>query len=741
MTPADQDALVEFIKSKNLNPSALMDFLDLSRERGNSDKVGVDYLPAFAVQNNILPGASLEWFAELAGMVPYDLARATCTSRTEEQMRRVGRASTAEEPWLPFASLGPLLIMTHYNPAALDCWHIPRDFQIRVLVPLEAYRSLHADVAQRLALTPLEDKEPYPVDRPCPKKDGLLAILDWVLEIFPHSEEERERIERNRHQLMAAKAMRWRDYKVLPLGYSLALHHLATGDFCFNADHAPSQNHFPDSLLEKHMVYPLYCGTEHIYLLAEDRHNFAFEDEWLAQGQETIKWVPVLSEREAITAAIARNRGKSAAPISTTSQGEMTYSDVENLVEIDLADMQRINPSSINASPEQILHWVLYRTMAMRASDLHVEKFYNTGRFRARIDGELQTIYSCPEEMLPRFIGLIKNYSNMGQRRQDAQDSRFSMSLGKQRIDCRVAAIPCRKDQQKITIRFLDKLGGIKKLSELNLASEQLQIFRETMGRDQGLILITGPTGSGKTTTLYALLNSINSENINIQTIEDPIEYEIEGLNQTQTDPINGITFADGLRRLMRADPDVILIGECRDEETANAAINAALTGHLVLTTLHANDCLRAVSRLLAMNIPPYLLADSLALTQAQRLVRRLCNFCKRPIKITDEDRKIFRLNLVEIPEETTTFYGKFGCPECNGAGYSGRIALMEMCQVDAHMADLVARNAPQSEMRELALSRGVRTLYQQGLSQVLAGYTSMEEIACLSYTSIKETS
>ena len=152
------------------------------------------------------------------------------------------------------------------------------------------------------------------------------------------------------------------------------------------------------------------------------------------------------------------------------------------------------------------------------------------------------------------------------------------------------------------------------------------------MTRDQGLILITGPTGSGKTTTLYALLNSVNSENLNIQTIEDPIEYEVEGLNQTQTDPVHDIDFAQGLRRLMRADPDVILIGECRDEETASAAVNAALTGHLVLTTLHANDCLRAVSRFISMGVPPYLLADSLALTQAQRLVRRLCGQCKRMV-------------------------------------------------------------------------------------------------------------
>jgi type II secretory ATPase GspE/PulE/Tfp pilus assembly ATPase PilB-like protein len=257
------------------------------------------------------------------------------------------------------------------------------------------------------------------------------------------------------------------------------------------------------------------------------------------------------------------------------------------------------------------------------------------------------------------------------------------------------------------------------------------------MGRDQGLILITGPTGSGKTTTLYALLNSINSDNVNIHTVEDPIEYEIEGMNQTQIDPHNQINFAEGLRRLMRADPDVILIGECRDEETATAAINAALTGHLVLTTLHANDCLRAVSRLIAMGVPPYLLSDSLALTQAQRLVRRLCTYCKKPAVIGPEVREIYRCNRIPIPREVEFIYNKSGCPECHETGYMGRLALMELCNADNELSDLIARVAPLSEMRRSAFNKGMLTLYQEGLQHVLQGNTSLEEISCLSYTAI----
>jgi type II secretory ATPase GspE/PulE/Tfp pilus assembly ATPase PilB-like protein len=420
--------------------------------------------------------------------------------------------------------------------------------------------------------------------------------------------------------------------------------------------------------------------------------------------------------------------------------GELAESGVANVVDIDPQEIARVNPASINTTAEQALQWVLHRSITGGASDLHIEKYYNMARFRGRIDGELITLFSAPEEMLPRYVSLIKNYSNMSQERQSAQDGRFSLRIGKRRVDCRVSAIPCRKDQQKITIRYLEKEGGVRKLSELNLSKRNLELLQAAMSRDQGLILITGPTGSGKTTTLYALLNSVNSENINIQTIEDPIEYEVEGLNQTQTDPVHDIDFAQGLRRLMRADPDVILIGECRDEETASAAVNAALTGHLVLTTLHANDCLRAVSRFISMGVPPYLLADSLALSQAQRLVRRLCGQCKRMVPLTLQQRRIFSANKVPLSSEVTHLYEAEGCPECRETGYRGRIALMELCPIGREIADLIAVNAPQGEMRKIASAQGLRTLYQEGLQAVAEGKTSLEEIKCLAYTGVAES-
>ncbi len=725
MNEYDRSRLRDFLRERDILPCNVLE-------------PGQELHCALALTNNIPKDESLEWFAGLFQVLPLDPSRTSCSTRADAIFRKLAVAMDEEEPWLPLSTVGPLLIVAHYNPVSAALWAIPSEFVIPVVIPQGKYEALAKDIAERLDFKPLERQTPIAISTPLPRDEGHRRAFDWLLHEYPFDDPEvRSNLESELQQLAGDSGSDFGALKKLPRDLGVAIHHLATGDPCLNAECAPPQILFPESLLEKHGVYPLFCGKKVVYLLSHEKNNFAFEDEWLSSGHDIFDFRSVFCDAEEIAKVIARERGRTATASQASYGGDLTYSDVANMVDIDMQEAQRINPSSINTTPEQVIHWVLYRAIIGRASDLHIEKYYNTARFRARIDGELKVIHSCPEEALPRFISLIKNYANMGQRRQDAQDARFSLTLGKRRVDCRVSAIPCRKDMQKMTIRFLDKQDGVKKLTELKLSPRQSTLLAEAMGRDQGLILVTGPTGSGKTTTLYALLNSINTDNINIHTIEDPIEYEIEGMNQTQTDPINGIHFAEGLRRLLRADPDVILIGECRDEETAAAAVNAALTGHLVLTTLHANDCLRAVSRLISMGVPPYLLADSLALTQAQRLVRRLCSYCKRPTLITPAISDIFRANHVPLRAETQYVYTKQGCSECGETGYSGRMALMEMSVCDHELADLISRNAPQSEMRRLAFRNGMLTLYQEGLYQVLLGNTSLEEISCLSYTAI----
>ena len=725
MNSAAWEKLQNILRDRNIDP-------------GSKPEGSIDLHAHIAHTNGIGSDESFEWFAKTFGLLPYDPVRMSCSTRAEKSFRLLSpQMAGTEECWMPFGTLGPLLLCAHYDPASEEFWHIPKEIIVPVLIPQSKYSILHKDFMGRLGLQPLENKRPLRFNQSPPSGGSPDAMLAWLLAEYPFEDDVRSKLERAKPDVSGLSIDSLSGIKSLPANFAGAIRRLCTGDACFNAEHAPPQTVFPEALLEKHGVYPLYCGSRTVYLLSSEKENFGFEDEWLSGGNDSLNFRAVIADREAIINILNRDRSRSVTSANVASDGEQTYSDVANIVEIDVQDIQRINPSSINSTPEQVVHWVLYRAITGRASDLHIEKFFNTARFRARIDGELKVIHSCPEEQLVRFVSLIKNYSNMGQRRQDAQDGRFSLSLGKRRVDCRVSAIPCRKDLQKLTIRFLDKQDGVRKLSELNLAPRQMSTLNEAMGRDQGLILVTGPTGSGKTTTLYSLLNSVNSDNINIHTIEDPIEYEVEGINQTQTDPVNGIDFAEGLRRLMRADPDVILIGECRDHETANSAVNAALTGHLVLTTLHANDCLRAVSRLISMGIPPYLLADSLALSQAQRLVRRLCAFCKRPTMLTPEVRTIFAANRIKIPSDVQFIYEKNGCSECRETGYTGRMALMEMCPSDNALADLISTNAPQSHMRKLAFQKGILTLYQEGLQQVVNGNTSLEEISCLSYTAV----
>jgi type II secretory ATPase GspE/PulE/Tfp pilus assembly ATPase PilB-like protein len=672
-------------------------------------------------------------------LLPVKLPRTTCSIPAESLLRQIGRMATTAEPWMPVGTVGPFLIMGHCRPDSTDCWGVPEEFIIRIAIDPEQYESILKDFISRLGFKPIAATNPCEHLKPPAFGGDLNAAFSWFTAEFPMSQDDREKMQRllEEHGKKAFHTMD--DLKFLPRHYGVCVMRLATGAQIYNPEEAPGQSMFPDTLLEKHNVFPLYCGKQHIYLLSATASVYAFEDEWLSSGNEPVKVIPVLADPAAIRAAITRNRSRSSTRETSNNvqAGELTFSDNGQMVEIDPMDMSRINPANPNNSAEQLVMWAIYRALTLRASDLHIEKFYNTARFRARIDGELVVIHSCSEEALQRVIAMIKNWSNMGQERQACQDGRFAMRIGQKRVDVRVAAVPHRKEFQKIIMRFLDKMDGIKKLSELNLSQRQMSIVKQIMGRDQGLALVTGPTGSGKTTTLYAFLNSINDDNINIQTIEDPIEYEIEGINQTQTDPYHGLSFANGLRALLRADPDVILIGESRDGETAGAAINAALTGHLVLTTLHANDSLRAISRLLSMGVEPYLLADALAMSQAQRLVRRLCPYCKQPAAITQEIQDFLYYQGCITEALTDPLYQKVGCDECNNTGYSGRVALMEMCLVNGEMSNLIATGAPVNELRRAAEKDGFRTLYQEGLAQVIAGNTTFDEISCLSYTSM----
>jgi type II secretory ATPase GspE/PulE/Tfp pilus assembly ATPase PilB-like protein len=312
----------------------------------------------------------------------------------------------------------------------------------------------------------------------------------------------------------------------------------------------------------------------------------------------------------------------------------------------------------------------------------------------------------------------------------DAQDGRFSVKFAGRVIDARVSAIPWRRKFQKLTIRILDKGSNIRSLEDMGLPTKQLKIFQTAIARPQGMIVVTGPTGSGKSTTLYAAMQALNKGTINVQTIEDPIEYEMEGLNQTQVDLNQELTFYSVLRRILRADPDVVMVGEIRDRETAVTAAEAALTGHLILTTLHSLDSIRAIGRLLAMGVQSYMLADSLILLHAQRLVRRLCRCRKEDVMTPDiedvyREEGFFDAGADAIPHKS--FY-KRGCAECFGTGYRGRVAIMELAPVNDAMRDVIINGADSSKLLQLALANQYEPMVRVGLRRALSGATSVEE-------------
>lgn len=685
---------------------------------------------------------SIEGLALQNGLLPIHLLRETCSPDAEKIVRLLGRVPTVSDPWLPVTNLGPLVIMAHHNPRAADLWGIPPVFVIRVLISAEQYQNTRKELVQRFTQTPIAQSNPVEhLQPPRFNESGLRGAFEWLLQAYPFDPNEQGKM-RGLYDTIVSKGD---DFDIPRLNTALkhlgvVLNHIVTQGktLCFNPTDTQRQTHFPLPLLERHNVFPAFIGKHAVYLLSETLDCYAFEDEWISMGQEAVRVIPVLADpsaiRDALTRAAASFDPSSLAEIDDST---LTLSDDETLISIMPEDMANVNPSNPNHTPEELLQWALYTAIRCRASDLHIEKFYNLARFRARMDGNMRTILTAPEAHLPRFIALIKNYAALNQDRQVCQDGRFAMAVGRRRVDVRVAAVPTRREFQKIIMRFLDKADGVKSLSSFNLSQRQVDILNRAMSRDQGLILVTGPTGSGKTTTLYALLNSVNDENVNIQTIEDPIEYEIEGINQTQTNNSRGLDFANGLRALLRADPDIILIGESRDAETANAAVNAALTGHLVLTTLHANDSLRAVSRLMSMGVEKYLMADSLALSQAQRLVRRLCGYCKRPTPFPMEMQEHMARQGVISQPLTTPMYVANGCDECHGSGYSGRVALMELCELNTDIRDLIEEGAPMSALRAAAMKNGFLSLYQEGLLQVIAGHTTMDEIRCLSYTAI----
>ncbi|MBN2588654.1 MAG: type II secretion system ATPase GspE [Sedimentisphaerales bacterium] len=374
----------------------------------------------------------------------------------------------------------------------------------------------------------------------------------------------------------------------------------------------------------------------------------------------------------------------------------------------------------------RLVNDILFRALQLRASDIHVHPFESRIQIRYRIDGILYDALNLNKNILSLITSRIKVMAGMDiAERRLPQDGRCTVRLGQREVDLRISTVPTSFGERSV-LRLLDKSSGIFSLNELGLAKEDLDKFDTLLNRSHGVIFVTGPTGSGKSTTLYACLNRINSAEKNVLTIEDPIEYQLEGISQIQVANKKGMTFATSLRHVLRQDPDVIMVGEVRDIETARMAIQSSLTGHLVFSTLHTNDSAGAVSRLLDLGVEPYLVSSSLIAIIAQRLVRKVCNNCKEPVEPALHELK--ELGLADEAGKGKFFVGK-GCDKCFQTGYRGRTGIYEMMLINQDVQNLIYARESAGTIKRHALNAGLKTLRIDGARKALAGITTIAEV------------
>jgi len=375
----------------------------------------------------------------------------------------------------------------------------------------------------------------------------------------------------------------------------------------------------------------------------------------------------------------------------------------------------------------RLVNSILFRALKMRASDIHVHPYENKLQIRYRVDGVLYDVFSPARSVQPLITSRIKVMAGMDiAERRMPQDGRCSVRIGDREVDLRVSVVPTSYGE-RVVLRILDKTTGVYELDKLGMDDQMRANIMSLITMSHGIIFVTGPTGSGKTTTLYACLNHINSAEKNVLTVEDPIEYQLNGISQIQVASKKGLTFATTLRHVVRQDPDVIMVGEVRDLETGRLAIQASLTGHLVFSTLHTNDAPGAVARLLDLGIEPYLVSSSLLAVLAQRLVRRICQKCKEPYEV--DPMILQKLEMESIVGAKPVFWRGRGCEECLGTGYHGRTGIYEMLIIDDEVRAQIQRHDSAAAMKSSAVARGMKTLRMDGAMKAMAGETTLEEV------------
>jgi type IV pilus assembly protein PilB len=492
----------------------------------------------------------------------------------------------------------------------------------------------------------------------------------------------------------------------------------------------------PEAIARRYTLIPIGKNDNIISVAMVDPLNIVVLDELKLMTGYNIE--PVFALEDDILSAIDKYYG------TTSSQQALDEIIKKNTLDEEASDIsvvEKKNDEEIVSLENQsdsgpiikMVNIIISSAIKSRASDIHIEPSYKDTKVRFRIDGVLHIQQTIPKKFHNAIVSRIKIMSNLDiSERRVPQDGRIKIKLSEKEIDLRVSILPTIFGE-KIVMRILDSSGLKLKLEELGFEPENLAIFSKCIKAPHGINLITGPTGSGKSTTLYSALSTLNSPDVNISTIEDPVEYNLDGINQVNVNPDVGLTFASGLRAFLRQDPDIIMVGEIRDFETMSIAINAAMTGHLVFSTLHTNDAAGAITRIGMMGIEPFLTSSTLLMVVAQRLVRTICKYCKEAYEV--DPNLIIKLGASQTIIEPNIKNGKLviykgrGCDKCFGTGYKGRIGIHEILEVTDPIRELIVDKAPSTKIKEVARKNGMITLRESALRKLMNGITTVEEV------------
>ena len=480
----------------------------------------------------------------------------------------------------------------------------------------------------------------------------------------------------------------------------------------------------PASVLKKHKALPFEYSPDNMNVL-----RVAMSDPMDIAAMDDINIItnlqvePVVATTGSVMLALDRYYGQ--AEVNSALE-EYTREKESQMVEQEDMYSEDVNNSPI----VQLVKGMIDQAVRQRASDIHIEPMERQVRIRYRIDGALYEKATYSIRLLPAIVARIKIIGGMDiSEKRKPQDGRITQVVDRKEFDIRVSILPTVYGE-KIVMRLTSKNALTREKSQLGLRPDELKKFDHILKNPHGILLVTGPTGSGKSTTLYTALSELNTEDVNIITVEDPVEANIDGINQVQVNPKANLTFASALRSILRQDPDIIMIGEIRDQETAGIAVQASITGHLVVSTLHTNSSASTITRLADMGVEPYLIADSVVGVIAQRLVRRLCPNCKKPHIVTEEEAEILGVKA----EEQVQIYEPCGCPQCDNMGYKGRIGVYEIMEMSQDLKTIISKNGSAEAIKEQAMKNGMHTLRMSASEYVLSGITSFNEMMKVSF-------